>query len=124
MSNNNNVTELLKERERLQDIKNDYLNMHDNGLLLPGDLSIIYDINERIKQINDDLNNEIEYFTERSGGGYIAGYRYFNGYRIVNVYVKSIYKNKISYNLDYTHAKIYKHYETARRVMFQVARQL
>lgn len=47
----------------------------------------------------------IKYFIEPALGKQIIGYSYYNGYRYVYVYVKSIYKGNYTFTLDYTYAK-------------------
>lgn len=51
--------------------------------------------------------------------------KHFDGYiirqgerdkRIHNLYVKSIYRGKVTYTLDYTHAKTYKNRSTAAAI--------
>ena len=63
------------------------------------------------------MNNkkyEITTFTSRMQGRYICGYTCFNGYRDVNVYVKSYYNGRYTFVLDHTYAKRFTE-ETARR---------
>lgn len=57
---------------------------------------------------------KIEVFIQKQYGGYIAGYSFHNGYRIVSHYVKSFYNNKYSFTLDYLHARHYSR-ETATK---------
>lgn len=56
-------------------------------------------------------------FIERQHNGYIIGYRYHNGMRIVSCYVVRYYKSDIVYSLDYTHARHYKSIDTARNAV-------
>lgn len=56
----------------------------------------------------------IKPFIKSFQGKYIAGYSYFNGYRDVNMYIKSFYDQSYIFVLDYLHAKQFS-YETAKK---------
>ena len=71
------------------------------------DMLQLDDINAEIRSLQTQLKYNIEYFTEKTCNGYHVGYRYYNDYRIVDVYIKTLYAGRVLYTLDNTHAKHY-----------------
>ncbi len=104
------IENTINRIDELKAIKNEYYNMIDICGL--SDICLLNDIICEIKSLQTQLKNKIEYFVEKTCNGYNTGYRYFNGYRIVNVYVRTLYAGRVLYTLDYTHAKDYatRHY--------------
>lgn len=113
--NNMKMIELIEECERLQALKEEYLNMFDNGAAMPEDRFTLYEIATDICDITARLKNITEIFTDRIHGGYIAGYRRYNGVRIVSYYIRSIYAGNVNYTLDYTSARRYTSKAAAHR---------
>ena len=48
-----------------------------------------------------------EIFIQKTALGYVAGYSYYNGCRIVNTYVQSRYNGRNKYTLELAHARAY-----------------
>lgn len=117
------IDKMLKEREKLLSLKEEYLNMIDMGCSDYTDLFTLYDLNDEIKSLTNRINNIIEYTVSDTAAGYIAGYRYYNGYRIVNVYVRTKYAGRYIFTLDHAHAKIYKSKQAAQVVAAAVSDQ-
>lgn len=101
------IEQKLTEIERLNDLKNEYLNMLD--ICNYSDLCIIDECNAEIKALKTQLKYQIDIFTEKTYSGHIAGYARYNGYRIVKAYIQSRYNGHNKYTLDYTYAR---HYST------------
>lgn len=95
----------LERIQQLNDLKTEYLNMLD--ICSFRDLVTIDEINAEITSLKIQLKYEIEYFTEHTAHGYIIGYKHYNGYRIVNTYVRTLYAGRPLYTLDYLHARQY-----------------
>lgn len=91
----------------LQELKNDYLNMIDICTFSDMLELELDNINAEIRSLQTQLKYTLEYFTEKKHNGLIIGFKYYNGYRIVKEYVKTLYAGRILYTLDYTHARIY-----------------
>ncbi len=53
------------------------------------------------------MNTNYRSFISPFQGRYNAGYVYFNGYRDVYVYIRTVYNERFTYVLDYTHAKTF-----------------
>lgn len=104
------IEKTLDRINELKALKNEYLNMLD--ICSFSDMLQLDDINSEIRSLQTQLKYNIEYFVEKTCNGYHVGYKYFNGYRIVNVYVRTLYAGRVLYTLDYTRAKDYttKHY--------------
>lgn len=50
-------------------------------------------------------NDNCKPFIEPYSGGYICGYKRFNGYRMESLYINTVYRGIYTYTLDYTFAK-------------------
>ena len=105
------IESTLNRINELKTLKNEYYNMIDICSL--SDFCLLNDIICEINSLQTKLKYKIEYFIEKNCNGYYVGYRYFNGYRIVNVYLRTFYAGRVLYTLDNTHAK---HYTTKQAV--------
>lgn len=101
------IETMMKERERLTAMIEEYYNMMDTGAASYSDYEIIADIKTEIRNLNKSISETIETFITPQHAGYIAGYRYFNGARIVNVYIKTFYRGRPLLTYDYTYARKY-----------------
>ena len=99
------IENTLDRINELKALKNEYYNMIDICGL--SDLCLLNDIICEINSLQSQLKNKIEYFVEKTCNGYHVGYRYYNDYRIVDVYIKTLYAGRVLYTLDNTHAKHY-----------------
>lgn len=99
------IEKTLERIEELKALKNEYYNMIDICGL--SDICLLNDIICEINSLQTQLKYKLEYFVEKTCNGYIAGYKYFNGYRIVNVYIRTLYAGRVLYTLDNIHAKYY-----------------
>lgn len=99
------IEKTIERIEELKDMKNDYLNTID--ICNFSDMLQLDNINAEIRSLQTLLKYKIEYFVEKSCNGYNAGYRYYNGYRIVDIYIRTLYAGRVLYTLDYTNARNY-----------------
>ena len=99
------IEKTINRIEELKALKNEYYNMIDICGL--SDICLVNDIICEINSLQTQLKNKIEYFVEKTCNGYHTGYRYFNGYRIVDVYIRTLYAGRVLYTLDYTNARDY-----------------
>lgn len=109
-----NIMTIQNKLERIQELtelKNEYLNMID--ICNFADMLTLDNINAELFSLKTQLKYEIEYFTEETAHGVIIGYKRYNGYRIVNTYVRTLYAGRPLYTLDYLHARQYTNKQTA-----------
>ena len=113
------IEKTIDRIKELKNLKNEYLNMLD--ICSFSDMLLLDDINTELRSLQTQLKYNIEYFVEKNCNGYYAGYRYFNGYRIVDVYIRTLFAGRVLYTLDYAHAK---HYTTKHAAMIAQKRMI